>query len=376
MFIAIFGSYLEPYSIHEKTGPVYAPPSSAHWLGTDDGGVDMLSLLIAGTRVSLVVGFAAALVAMLIGGAVGVISGFVGGIIDVVLMRITDIFLVIPDIPLMIVMAAIFGRSLKNIIIIIGIIYWTSTARLIRAQVKSVRERVYVKRARSLGATNNRLVFKHVLPQVAPLLIANTVLMVALAVFAETYITFLGLGDPSAISWGRLIENAFLGNAVLNNAWWAIVPPGVCVTIVILACTMVGQSMEDALNPRLKVGHLSVRRFRLRPLAREARLGVSQRADPLGRGPARLVRPLRRHASCTPSRASASSCGRGERMGLVGESGCGKTTTILAMMGLLPSSASVGRAASSWTARTSWPRARTRSARTAGRTSRWCSRAR
>ena len=153
VFVAIFGSYLEPYSIYAKTGPVYAPPSSAHWLGTDDGGVDMLSLLIAGTRVSLEVGFAAALVAMLIGGAVGVISGFVGGIIDVVLMRITDIFLVIPDIPLMIVMAAIFGRSLKNIIIIIGIIYWTSTARLIRAQVKSVRERVYVKRARSLGAT-------------------------------------------------------------------------------------------------------------------------------------------------------------------------------------------------------------------------------
>jgi peptide/nickel transport system permease protein len=265
--IALLAPYIAPYSAHAKVGPVYQAPSGKHLLGLDDGGVDMLSLLIAGTRVSLEVGFAAALVAMLIGGAVGVVSGFVGGIIDVVLMRITDIFLVIPDIPLMIVMAAIFGRSLKNIIIIIGIIYWTSTARLIRAQVKSVRERVYVKRARSLGATNNRLVFKHVLPQVAPLLIANTVLMVALAVFAETYITFLGLGDPSAISWGRLIENAFLGNAVLNNAWWAIVPPGVCVTIVILACTMVGQSMEDALNPRLKVGHLSVRRFRLRPLA-------------------------------------------------------------------------------------------------------------
>jgi peptide/nickel transport system permease protein len=264
--VAVFGSYLEPRSIHDKTGPVYAAPSGAHWLGTDDGGVDMFSLLIAGTRVSMEVGFAAAVVAMLIGGAVGVLSGFVGGAIDVLLMRITDIFLVIPDIPLMIVMAAVFGRSLRNIIIIIGIIYWTSTARLIRAQVKSVRERVYVKRARSLGAGNSRLVFRHVLPQVAPLLIANTVLMVALAVFAETYITFLGLGDPSAISWGRLIENAFLGNAVLNNAWWAIVPPGVCVTVVILACTMMGQSMEDALNPRLRVGHLSVRRFRLRPL--------------------------------------------------------------------------------------------------------------
>jgi peptide/nickel transport system permease protein len=226
----------------------------------------MLSLLIFGTRVSLEVGLAAALVAMLIGGSIGIASGFFGGKTDIVLMRITDYMLVIPDIPLMIVAAAVFGRSLLNIIIIIAIIYWTSTARLIRAQVKTVRERVYVKRARMLGAGNGRLVFRHVLPQVAPLVIANTVLMVALAIFAETYITFLGLGDPQEISWGRLIENAFKGDAVLNNAWWAIVPPGVCVTVVILACTMVGQSMEDALNPRLKVGHLSVRRFRLRPL--------------------------------------------------------------------------------------------------------------
>jgi len=266
VLVAIFAPLIATYSIHAKTGPIYAPPSSRHWLGTDDGGVDMYSLLVYGSRVSLEVGFAAAFVAMVIGGTVGVVSGFFGGWVDVLLMRITDIFLVIPDLPLIIVVAAIFGRHLINIIIIIGIIYWTATARLVRSQVKSVRERVYVKRARSIGAGHNRLVFKHVLPQVAPLLIANTVLTIALAVFLETYITFLGLGDPSTISWGKLIENSFLGNAVLNNAWWAIVPPGVAVTVVILACTMVGQSMEDALNPRLKVGHLAVRRFRLRPL--------------------------------------------------------------------------------------------------------------
>jgi peptide/nickel transport system permease protein len=181
-------------------------------------------------------------------------------------MRITDYVLVIPDIPLMIIVAALFGRSLTNIILIIGIIYWTSTARLIRAQTKSVRERAYVTRARALGAGNQRLIGKHVLPQVMPLLIANTVLTVAIAIFAETYITFLGLGDPALISWGKLIENAFTGDAVLNDAWWAIVPPGVCVTLVILSCTMIGMAMEDALNPRLRVGHLSVRRFRLRPL--------------------------------------------------------------------------------------------------------------
>jgi peptide/nickel transport system permease protein len=132
--------------------------------------------------------------------------------------------------------------------------------------VKSVRERVYVKRARALGAGNTRLVGKHILPQVAPLLIANTVLLVAYAIFAETFITFLGLGDPSLISWGRLIENAFIDDALLNDAWWAIVPPGVCVALVVLACTMVGQSVEESLNPRLGVGHLSPRRFRMRPV--------------------------------------------------------------------------------------------------------------
>ncbi|HZG69375.1 MAG TPA: ABC transporter permease, partial [Herpetosiphonaceae bacterium] len=238
--------------------------SSEHFLGLDDGGIDMLTLLIWGARVSLLVGFAASLMAMLIGGTVGILSGYLGGRTDTVLMRVTDYFLVIPDVPLMIVAAAIWGQSLLNIVIIIAVIYWTSTARLIRAQVKSVREQVYVKRARALGAGNFRLIAKHVLPQVTPLLVANTVLTVATAIFAETYIAFLGLGDPSQVSWGKLIQNSLTGGAIFSDAWWAIVPPGVCVTLVILACTMVGQSMEDSLNPRLRVGHLSVHRFRLR----------------------------------------------------------------------------------------------------------------
>jgi peptide/nickel transport system permease protein len=249
-----------------KVGPIFEPPSTAHPLGLDGGGADMIRLLIAGTRVSLLVGFCAALVSAIIGGTIGVLSGFFGGKTDIALMRMTDYFLVIPDIPLMIVAAALFGRSLTNIIIIIGIIYWTTTARLIRAQVKSVRERVYVKRSRALGAGNSRLIFKHILPQVTPLLIANTVLLVAYAIFAETFITFLGLGDPSVISWGRLIENAFQDDAILNNAWWAIVPPGLCVTLIVLGATIFGQSLEDGLNPRLRVGHLSVRRFKVRPL--------------------------------------------------------------------------------------------------------------
>jgi peptide/nickel transport system permease protein len=267
VLIALLSPVLAP-DPKAQVGAVFEAPSRAHPLGTDGGGAGMVELLIAGTRVSLIVGFAAAVVSALIGGTIGLLAGFFGGKLDTILMRFTDYVIVIPDVPLMIVAAALFGRSLTNIILIIGVIYWTTTARLIRAQVTSVRERVYVKRSRALGAGNTRLVSKHILPQVAPLLIANTVLLVAYAIFAETFITFLGLGDPSLISWGRLIENAFTDDALLNDAWWAIVPPGVCVACVVLACTMVGQATEDSLNPRLSVGHLSVRRFGLRPVPR------------------------------------------------------------------------------------------------------------
>ncbi len=261
--IAAIAPYVSPYGQHQKVGPVYAPPSSSHWLGLDDGGIDMLTLMMWGARVSLMVGFAATVVAILIGGTVGITAGYFGGRTDIVLMRITDYFLVIPDVPLMIVIAAIWGASFSHIILVIGLLLWTSTARIIRAQVKSVRERVYVKRARALGAGNARIVFRHILPQVAPLLVANTVLTIAVAIFDETALAFLGLGDPGRISWGRIIDFAVNGNAISARAWWAIVPPGVAVAMVILSCTLIGQAMEDALNPRLRVAHLAARGFRL-----------------------------------------------------------------------------------------------------------------
>ena len=264
--VAVLAPYIAPYGETERVGDVFEPPSSEHWLGLDDAGIDMLTLMLHGTRVSLIVGFAAALVAMLIGGTIGFLAGYFGGKTDVGLMRLTDYFIVIPDIPLMLVVAAIWGRSLTNIILIIGVIYWTTTARVVRAQVKSVRERVYVKRARALGAGHGRVLWKHVVPQVAPLLVAITVLSIAVAIFAETAIAFLGLGDPTLISWGKLIENAFSRSAISVDAWWAVVPPGLAVVVVVLACTMLGRALEDSLNPRLRVGHLSVRHFRLRRL--------------------------------------------------------------------------------------------------------------
>ena len=156
-----------------------------------------------------------------------------------------------------------------------------------RAETKSLRERAYVQRARSLGAGHTRVIALHILPQVAPILIALTVLQMAYAIFLETYVAFLGLGDPSLTSWGKLVQNAFESNAITADAWWAIVPPGVAVVIVVLACTLVGRAFEDALNPRLRTGHLSVRRFRVRRLPESGR---RDSAGPARGGAARLVR--------------------------------------------------------------------------------------
>ena len=266
VLLSIVAPYISPYSITEQTCAVYAPPSSAHWLGCDDGGIDMLSQLMQGGRISLIVGFAATLVAMIIGGGVGLLSGYFGRATDIVLMRITDYLLVIPDLVLMIVIADVWGASLFHVIIVIGILEWTSTARIIRAQVMSVRERVYVKRTRALGAGNARIIFKHILPQVGPLLIANTVLTIAIAIYLETALAFLGLEDPTVTSWGTILEHAFERTAISSGAWWAIVPVGIVIAAVIVGCFLFGQAVEDALNPRLKVANLSVRRWRLRPL--------------------------------------------------------------------------------------------------------------
>jgi peptide/nickel transport system permease protein len=265
ILMAIFAQWLMPYDPYQQVGPVFGTPSLAHPLGLDDGGYDVLSLIIQGGRISMVVGFAATLVATILGGGIGILSGYFGGATDTVLMRITDYFLVIPDIPLMIIIAAVWGPSLSHIILVIGLLLWTGTARIIRSQVKSVRERVYVRRARSVGASHTRVIFRHILPQVAPLLVANTVLTIAVAIFDETALAFLGLSDPTAITWGTMIEHAFERTAISAGAWWAVVPPGIAVSLVIMACSLLGQAIEDATNPRLRVAHLSIRGFRILP---------------------------------------------------------------------------------------------------------------
>jgi peptide/nickel transport system permease protein len=233
-------------------GPVLGPPSSEYWLGTDENGRSVLTLLIWGARVSLFVGLLATLISMVIGTVMGLVSGYFGGVVGAITFRVTEWFLVIPFLPLAIVLASVLGRSLVNIAIVIGVTSWAGTALLIRSQTLSIKERPYLDRARVLGAGRWQQMTRHVLPNVAPMIFANTTLTVAIAILAETTLSFLGLGDPTRVSWGSMLESAFAVGAMTTGAWWFIVPPGVCVVLVVLSFTLVGQALEEVLNPRLR----------------------------------------------------------------------------------------------------------------------------
>jgi peptide/nickel transport system permease protein len=257
---AVLAPWIVPYdpraSIRVSIEDIYARPSPAHGLGTDDGGKDVFSAFVYGSRVSLIVGFAASMISMLIGGTVGLVAGFYGGRIGNFLMRLTDIFLVIPDLPLMIVIVAIVGPSLWNIIFVIGILGWTGTARIVRAQALSLKERQFVTRARALGAGNFYILRRHIFPLVLPLMVANTVLVISLSILEESTLSFLGLGDPTTLSWGGMLNFAFTRGAISAGAWWALVAPGLGIVWVVLACTLVGNTLEEAFNPRLQSHHL------------------------------------------------------------------------------------------------------------------------
>jgi peptide/nickel transport system permease protein len=234
------------------TGAPLQAPSVEFPFGTDDLGRSVFALTLWGSRVSLLVGFFATLISILIGSVVGIVAGYYGRWTETVLMRLTDWFLVIPFLPLAIVLASLLGRSLVIIIFVIGVTSWPSTARIVRAQVLSVKTRPYVERARALGASNWHLTTRHVLPNVGPIIFANTVLLVAIAILSETTLSFLGLGDPLSISWGTILEAAFNAGAASAGNWWWLVPPGVCIVLVVLAFTMCGYALDEVLNPRLR----------------------------------------------------------------------------------------------------------------------------
>jgi peptide/nickel transport system permease protein len=232
--------------------PAWARPSRDFPMGTDHLGRSVAAQFVWGARISLFVGFAATVLTVGIGSFVGLVSGFFGGWTDSVLMRLTDWFFVIPFLPLAIVLATILDRSIWNIVFVIGVTSWPSTARLVRAQVLTVKQRLYVDRARALGASRVHIVNRHILPNVAPLILANVTLAVPISILTETTLAFLGLSDPSQTSWGKTLEEAFGAGAISRNAWWYYLPAGIGIVAVVLAFTLFGRALEEILDPRLR----------------------------------------------------------------------------------------------------------------------------
>lgn len=251
-WITEYDELYPPNSIEwARVNPSLSTPSSDHLFGTDLYGRDIFTLTIYGARASLVVGFLAAFISIVLGTTVGVAAGYLGKTWDEVLMRITDFFLVIPWLPLMIVFAMLMGKSFWNVIIVIGITSWPWTARIVRSQVLSVKEKAFVGRARCIGASGFTIVRRHIMPNVLPLVFASTILLIANAIFSESFLEFLGLGGDM-ISWGNMLEAAYDGHAFESYAWWWILPPGLFIIMLIMAFYLIGEVTDEILNPKLR----------------------------------------------------------------------------------------------------------------------------
>ncbi len=342
IFVALFAPAIAPYENAAATSvgiaDIYQPPSAAHILGTDDAGQDVFTNFIFGARVSLTVGFFAAFISIFIGGIFGLVAGFFGGRWETFLMRLTDVMLVIPDLPLTVVIVALTKPSLMNIIFVIGILGWTTTARVVRSQTLAVKSRKFVLRARAIGAGRLHILTRHVLPLVMPILVVQAVLAISLAILNESTLSFIGLGDPTAPSWGQMLNFAFGRGAMSVGAWWALVVPGFGIVWVVLSLTLLGQGLEQVLNPRLDTHHLMPGR---------PKVGTEAQAAHPARDIILDVRNISIHyinEGKPPARAVENvslSLREGDLLGLVGESGCGKTTLMLSLLNLLPAAGQV-----------------------------------
>ncbi len=238
------GEYLAPLP------PGTYPSGNTYLLGTDAYGRDIFSQLIWGSRIALLVGFAASFLSVLIGVIVGVVAGYSGGWVDVVLMRFTDVVLVMPFLPLIIVLAAVMGPSIWNIILAITLVGWPGTARIIRSQVLSLKERPFIDAARVTGASNTRIMFRHIVPNVLPLAFLYMTFAVTGAILGEASLSFIGLGDPKTMSWGMMLY--FVSHGYTLKAWWWMLPPGMAITFLVLGFFLVGRAFEEIINPRLR----------------------------------------------------------------------------------------------------------------------------
>ena len=254
--LAILAPYLMPYdpmSYQYIDGKLARsqPPSQKFVLGTTHYGRDVLSQLIIGSRMAIIIGFTAAFFLTFIGTNIGLIAGYYGGKIDTFFMRLTDIAFGIPFLPFAIVLIALTGPSFINIILTISLLLWRTTARVIRSQVLSLKERPFIISAKVSGASHFRIMYVHILPNVLPMSFLYIALGIAWATLVEASVSFLGFGDPRLVSWGQMLYYAFLTGSARSD-WWNVLPPGLCITLFVISAFMVGQAYEEIINPRLR----------------------------------------------------------------------------------------------------------------------------
>jgi peptide/nickel transport system permease protein len=251
--LALAAPWLTSYRVTELAGNPLEAPGGAHLLGTNGVGQDLATQLLNGTRVSLLVAVLAGGGTLLIGALVGMVAGWAGGLVDAVLMRMVDLVLVIPKVPLLIVIGTYAGPSLPVISLIIALTGWPPTARIVRSQVLSLRRRAHIKAAVGFGATSGQVLRRHILPEVGLILTAGLVGAAGRAIAFEAGLAFLGLGDPGRASWGAILRDAIgFGGIFYTNAWkWWLVPPVAAISLLLLGVTFVGVGLEQRINPRL-----------------------------------------------------------------------------------------------------------------------------
>jgi len=254
LIIAIFATWLSPYSPHEYTGAPLERPNPIHLLGTNDVGQDLLSELIYGGRISILIALAAGGATVLLGLLVGLVAGAFGGWVDHILMRMVDALLAIPRLPLMILIISLMGYGLISTILVISLLFWPTPARVVRAQVISLRGRTYLNLARSFGGNPFYLIRRHLLPACMPIALAALAANAGRAVAMEAGLAFLGLGDPTAKSWGLMIRYGLdLPGIYLTDRWlWWVLPPALCITLLILSFVMLSGAVEKQFNPRME----------------------------------------------------------------------------------------------------------------------------
>ena len=244
--VAIFAEQIAPYNPKTIEFMPWGKPDAEHWLGVNSYGQDIFSQLVHGTRITLVVGLLAGFLTSLIGTAVGLVAGYKGGVVGEVLMRIVDVFLTIPMLAFMIVISSLLPHmGVSNIVLIIGILSWMWMARSIRSQTLTESRRDYVDAAKALGMSSAEIMFREILPNIIPVVTANMVMVITSAMLTEASMSFLGIGDPSLVSWGQILSIAFDNGAILYGAWWWILPPGICIATLGYSFMLIGNSFLD-----------------------------------------------------------------------------------------------------------------------------------